>query len=511
MMRRLLLPAVLIAAAAAGLLGQERASARPHRQLVIVVDGLRPDDVTAEVMPNLLALGRRGVVFTHHHSVFPTVTRVNASSISTGTYPERHGLMGNSVFFPQLDSRRFLDTADRGNLERINESTGGNLLTSQTLGETLEAARMKMLVVSAGSTGSAFLVNHKVSGGAILHVSYTLPESLAPAVAAAVGANLLEKAPSDELNHRAVDLFLKVGIPKVDPAVTVMWLTDPDTTAHEKGIGDPATVACLQKVDAEIKRVEDGLAAAKLLDTYDIWVTSDHGFSTHTGGIALQDLLKPFARTQADGTPRLVTGGDRAIYLRDHDRADVARIVAALQATARVGAIFTAPVAPRSLDGWVPGTLSFEAIRWNHERSAEIMFSPDWSDAANSHGFKGSVTAGGVAGHGSSSPYDVHNTLIAAGPDLRRTTRINVPSANVDFAPTLLSLLGVAIPGSMEGRVLSEGLANGPAPATVRVRTEPHTVTNADGSYSATATLSTVETASGSYRYFDSAKAQRNK
>ena len=84
----------------------------PARQLLIVVDGLRPDYVTREAMPNLFALGRRGVVFARHHSVYPTVTRVNASSISTGAYPERHGLLGNSVFFPKVDAARFLDTAD---------------------------------------------------------------------------------------------------------------------------------------------------------------------------------------------------------------------------------------------------------------------------------------------------------------------------------------------------------------------------------------------------------------
>src|SRR6058998_2136329 len=78
----------------------------PRRQLLIVVDGLRPDYVTPDVMPNLTALGKRGVVFNRHHSVYPTVTRVNAASISTGAYPETHGLLGNAVFFPSVDATR---------------------------------------------------------------------------------------------------------------------------------------------------------------------------------------------------------------------------------------------------------------------------------------------------------------------------------------------------------------------------------------------------------------------
>src|SRR4029077_13217857 len=87
-----------------------------HTYLVIVVDGLRPDYVTPDLMPRLLRLGRRGIVFNAHHSVLPTVTRVNASSIATGAYPETHGLLGNTVFFPRVAPARFLDTSDRENL-----------------------------------------------------------------------------------------------------------------------------------------------------------------------------------------------------------------------------------------------------------------------------------------------------------------------------------------------------------------------------------------------------------
>src|SRR6266550_4571532 len=213
---------------------------------------------------------------------------------------------------------------------RVNTATSGNLLMATTMGEALERAGKKLLVVSAGSTGSSFLLNHKVSGGAILHMDYALPESLDQAVLAQLGP-LAKNSPSEVLNRRAVDLFFKVGLPRVDPTATILWFTDPDTTAHEKGIGDPETVDCLKKVDAEFKRVEDGLSALGVLNTYDIWVTSDHGFTTHTGGAPLQDLLKPFARQLPDGTPRIVTGGDGAIYVRDHDQADIARIVETLQ------------------------------------------------------------------------------------------------------------------------------------------------------------------------------------
>ena len=475
------------------------------RHLLIVVDGLRPDYVTSDVMPHLTALGKRGVVYTRHHSVYPTVTRVNASSISTGAYPETHGLLGNSVFFPAVDPTKFLDTSDRENLLKIAKDEG-RLLTAVTLGESLQATGRRMLVVSSGSTGSAFLNNHTVSGGAILHYRYTLPEELAEHMKA-VGPAPAESASPAALDGYAVDAFLKVGIPRVDPSVTVMWLSGLDSVAHERGVGAPATIEILRKVDGEIDRIQEGLRAAGLLDSYNLWVTSDHGFSTHTGGINLDAILKPFARSLSDGSPRIVSDGG-AIYVRDADDAAISGIAALLQKTPGVGAIFTRATEPRLLDGRVPGTLSFEAARWDHDRAAQILFSPDWTDASNAYGMRGTVSSGGVAGHGSSSTWDIHNTLIAAGPDLRQGVALDTPSANVDFAPTFLRLLGIPIPQSMRGRALEEALVGGTAEPPA-VRTSEHTASTPDGHYAVTGTFSIVSAGGREYRYFDGTKVVR--
>jgi predicted AlkP superfamily pyrophosphatase or phosphodiesterase len=478
----------------------------PSRHLLIVVDGLRPDYVTAAVMPNLTALGRRGVVFASHHAVYPTVTRVNASSFSTGAYPGTHGLMGNSVFFPSLDKTKFLDTADRNQLLAIMKSEG-RLLTAPTLGEWLAAAGRKMLVVSSGSGGSAFLNNHTLSGGAILHPQFTLPEALADVVAGQLPA-LPPDAPAAARDSRAVDVFLKVGLPRLEPAVTVLWLGGLDSTAHDKGVGAPETIEMLRGVDALIKRIEDGLRAAGVFDTYNIWVTSDHGFSTHTGGADIAAVLKPWSGTLADGSPRIVSGGG-AIYVRDEDGQTIAEIVTSLQQTAGVGAIFTRGTEPGALEGHVPGTLSFDAIRWEHARSASILFSPDWTDAPNQYGMRGSTASGGTAGHGSSSPWDIHNTALAAGPNVRQGLTIDTPSANVDFAPTFLLTLGLPIPSSIQGRPLVEALRQPGGAAAIATRTVEHVARTADRRYILTGKFSIVSIEGREYRYFDGTQAVR--
>jgi arylsulfatase A-like enzyme len=252
------------------------------------------------------------------------------------------------------------------------------------------------------------------------------------------------------------------------------------------------TGEALFRLDAEIQRLQDGLAEAGWLETTNIWVTSDHGFSEHTGGVDLDGLLAVFASTLDDGSPRIVAGAG-AIYVRDDDQATVSEIVSALQRDDRVGAVFTRSARPGAQEGWVPGTLSFDLAHWDHERSAQILYSPNWSDMVGEYGYPGTSAQGGVAGHGSSSPFDIHNPLVAAGPDLKTRVEIDVPSGNVDFAPTFLHVLGLEVPSSMQGRVLHGALRDGSDPTVTAIETMEVTVENEDGSYVLTAVLSAVD------------------
>ena len=112
---------------------------------------------------------------------------------------------------------------------------------------------------------------------------------------------------------------------------------------------------------------------------------------------------------------------------------------------------------------------------------------------------------GGVAGHGSSSPFDIHNVLVAIGPDLKTGAAIDVPTGNVDFAPTFLHLLGLEIPPSMSGRVMLEALRDEPAVEGRVVETSEVVVATDDGRYSLTATLSKV----GGSTYLDYTTVER--
>ncbi len=311
--------------------------------------------------------------------------------------------------------------------------------------------------------------------------------------------------PNAAQNRRVVDAYLTLGLDELRSDVTLMWLSDPDTTAHANGMGAEITRRSLALVDAEIGRIEDTLKAKGLIERTNLIVTSDHGFSTHGGALKLDALVEPFVRPLPDGSKDIVVA-EGAIYLRGtRDPVRVAAIVAALQRQPDVGAIFTRPGAKGGSEGVAPGTLSLAVARWNHPRAGDILASANWSRDTNAAGFAGKTTQSGVAGHGSSSPYDIHNTLIAAGPAFREHAVSDVPTSNVDIAPTLLRLLGMKPPATMTGRVIGEALRDGPSPSSVRVERVDETVGTRDGSYELTAHISIA----GGHRYLDFTEVKR--
>src|SRR5262249_24981407 len=133
--------------------------------IVLVLDGLRPDSITSEETPNLWRLHQEGVNFLNGHSVFPTVTRANAAAIATGTYPDRNGMFGNQLYVRAVDPNHSFGNDDHVNLLRLDKATGGAMVLTKSLAEMLAERGKTLAVVSSGSTGSALLLDPRAPNG----------------------------------------------------------------------------------------------------------------------------------------------------------------------------------------------------------------------------------------------------------------------------------------------------------------------------------------------------------
>ena len=491
--------------------------------IVFVVDGLRPDAITAEDTPTLHRLRAEGVDFANSHAAFPTVTRVNAAVISTGTQPGTNGIVGNQIYVPAVDPRRALDTGNVRNLIRVDETTAGQLLLAPTLAERLQAHGLRLVGVSSGSTGSAFLLNPRAPAGVGALVNGYLDPGRTVAYPADVSAAVLAKfgpAPPktgpdryDEPVAWTQRVLREYVLPELTPDVVINWLTEPDHSQHTRGVGSPAARAALRHDDAEIARVLAAMDALGLTAAADAFVVSDHGFTTNTAGVDVgRELIEAGLKAAADSADVVLASSGQSVglHVEGQARERIAAIARFVQSREWGGVVFTEGGVPGNPQGAVEGTFALELIHLAHPglahsgRGPDLLLTFPWSSRPNAFGVPGSDLAnvsGGAApyfsDHGSMSPWNIRNAGLAWGVDFKKRAAVRTPSGNVDLAPTILSLLGLGEAGGLDGRVLAEAIEGGPDPEQIAVETRVHMVEAA--AYRAAVQVSTV----AGHRYVD--------
>lgn len=508
MTKTYLLATILLLSVVAGCVLPQEPRVAETRQtplnLLIVVDGLRPDYITPEIMPNLYALGKRGVFGDMHSAAFPSVTRVNSATISTGSYPERHGIMHNTMLVEALEDEAF-STGSADNLRRLAKHNGGQLLHADTLGKLLGQAGMRLFVTGTGGSGTSLLQNPAAGAGMGIWTArgFFVPADARGEAIAAVGE--LPKGRSARTAW-AFDAYLQKVLSDDPPEVGVMWINEPDSVAHRYGIGAAKTLKAVANVDTQLGRIVAAFEKHGLTNRVNIFVTSDHGYSTYAGGFRPGKTLRENGID--DNAFSLVKN---MVFLERDDPSLLARVVRAFQCDPEAGNVYTRPLRPGSSKGIVPGTLSTAVIQWNHARAADVIVSPDWTGALNKFGFPGASTSGiaSPAGHGSDSPYDLQIRLVAAGPGIKTGVRSSVPTGNVDLAPTILHLLGIEPPPQMDGRVLHELLRGGDPATSIKIHERTHrAAVTLDGGFRYEAEFDTLRV--GSTVYLREARTSRS-
>jgi predicted AlkP superfamily pyrophosphatase or phosphodiesterase len=435
--------------------------------LTVFLDGLRPDQVTTQNTPNIASLIKGGVRFLNHHAVFPTETRVNVASYVTGRKPGFHGIVSNTFIAYNKGTPWEVNTGQRRSLAQLDEETGGHLLLTKSLGEILAENGKKMITINIGSEGNAFLNNHKAekNGGLVIHPDFTIPEKEEKDITHIVGDWPPAGIPDTERIHHATSILLDYVIPKYDPTVVTLWLSEPDRAQHKTRISSHQALQGIEQADAEIGRIVKYLRDRGLNDSTDLLVASDHGHSTVSQTVSVADqLVLAGLKEKNDSTDLLVsaTGGCALFYVRNHEKAKIQAVAEYLMAQEWCGSLFS--------NSTIPGALPMLTTRDQTSRSPDILISFKWSDEATSQGIQGTAAfvkgnvPVGAGSHGSLSPFEIRNLLLATGPDFKNGICDQTPSGIIDLMPTILHILGLSTYGVLDGRVLSEALAGGPNP-----------------------------------------------
>jgi arylsulfatase A-like enzyme len=439
------------------------------RHVVLVVwDGMRPDFVTEKYAPVLNKLAHDGVRFRNHHSVYPTATDVNGAALATGCYPNRNGLTANLEFRPAINARQPIDMGDPDSIKRGDEVLGGKYLAIPTFVELLRAAGKKVALVGVKSVAILFDRHNDWTYVRIRGKPLTIfaAAPLGPSARDEMikllgpipddpGANSIQR---NDFGTRALtEFFWRDGVPDF----SLLWLSEPDLAEHNFAPGSPEAIAAIKAVDDDLAIVLSALEKKKVRDSTDVFVVSDHGFSTIRHSIDVVALLnkagfraaKEFSDKPNPGDILVAgNGGSVLFYVRDHDRDVTQRLVDWLQHSDFAGVIF-------SRDN-LEGTFPLSTIHLDRSQ-ADCVMSFRWGDEMSKFDVAGLIDAdwnrkAGEGTHATLSPRDIHNLLVASGPSFNVGHEDDHPTGNLDLFPTILQILEVRYSESVDGRVLAE-------------------------------------------------------
>ena len=590
---RIVAAVILILIDLAGALAQAP-QAHPHNVVLFVADGLRFRMVDESTAPTMAAIAREGVTLRNSHALFPTFTTANASAMATGHMLGDTGDFSNTIYagfqVPGAGNSLTPFLENDAVLGDIDAHFGGNYLNEATI---LKLARDKGYSTAAiGKIGPALIFDPtERSGNQTVLIDDATGRPRGIPLSSEVtdrlkAADLPPAAPTRGANGKAGDVHtpgtLSANVLQQDyfvaattrvvlpmfkdrnkPFVIVFWSRDPDGTQHNQGdslnmlvpgINGPTSLAAIGNADDNLARIRSTLGELGLLDTTDIIVTADHGFSTISkqsqtsstvktsfsdtleghlplGFVALdlahaleQPLIDPDDgyKPVADGAhtkfgngliggdrnnPKVVVatnGGSDLIYLPDGDRAVAKRVVDFLLTQDYVSGIFV-----DSKLGKYPGTLTLDDIALEG-----TALTPHPAIAISFRSFDtvcgepvrctvevaDTVLQQGQGMHGSFSRADTWNFMAMQGPDFKQQFIDPAPASNADLGRTIAHLMQLDTRdiGTLVGRVLSEALPNGAIPEVSSL------VVSSDPAPNGLVTVVNMQMV-GSTRYFDAA------
>ncbi len=438
--------------------------------LILLWDGLRPDLVKQEITPFLYAKSREGVCCSAGHSVFPTATRVNSASLATGCYPNRHGIVGNSLYVPEINPDAAVTCGDWRNLRNMAELEGGRLLHVPTLSEILKEKGRTAAFCGSGSTGTSYLSDPTASGP-VVNWSTAWPEEIREEILNRYGSFVARDATYMERSRFVFDAAQDFVVPELSPDVLTVWLSEPDHTQHECGLGSVEALARLREIDRLtqnfVERIEQRVGRHKLTCLF----LSDHGFYTVSPEVDPDRLLHEAGLKESTDSNDVVYSASNIYLNTAKSKGRFPEIAKFLRNEPWVGGLF---VRDDWLDCGIKVMPQSAVFSGTHGRSADITLTFGWSDVKNEFGVSGcaSGSSENKASHGAASPMAVNNTFLAWGAGIKRKVVSSVPCGVVDVAPTVLHLLGLELADKMDGRVLAEFFERGPSPDGIPVSEE---------------------------------------
>jgi Type I phosphodiesterase / nucleotide pyrophosphatase len=412
--------------------------------LMISIDGLRPDYVTAAdrhglKIPALRRFVTEGAFAEGVQGVIPTVTYPSHTTLITGVWPAKHGILSNTIFDP--------------------------LRTGQAAwywyAEDIRTPTLWDAAAAAGWTTAS--IQWPVSVGA--RVTWNIPEYWranttedgkllralsTPGLLAELEAELgpyprALEVEDDEARGRFTARLLE----KRRPALLTLHLIALDHTQHETRPFSTETFAVLERLDAvvgKLRETAERLAPGRAF----LAIVSDHGFASVDTNLNLFSAFREAGLltvergriTDWKAIP-WTSGGSAAIMVKDaNDGVTRGQVRALLDKLAADGA------------NGIDRVLDAEALRARGgfpPAAFVVGLKPGWQMSSSLSGAVLSAGKGGNHGHLPDVP-DLRASFFLIGPGVPAARALGLIDMR-DVAPTLARRVGLSLP-TADGKIL---------------------------------------------------------
>ncbi len=211
--------------------------------IVMLFDGFAPSYIRDFDTPNFDRLQGEGAWTHQMDPAFPTISLISAVTISTGCWPDKHGVVSNLFIDPERGHYDHSGDADwLTGCEHMHQAAERQGINSAVLG---------------------WVGHHSKTRGA--QASYVPPGEL-----------LFKDFPDDA--GRTAQLLEQIERPAAErPRLILAYFKGPDGAGHFKGVHAPETRTAVEEADARVGQVLETIDAQPDHAAIHLIITTDHG------------------------------------------------------------------------------------------------------------------------------------------------------------------------------------------------------------------------------------------
>jgi predicted AlkP superfamily pyrophosphatase or phosphodiesterase len=417
---------------------------RPTPLLVVIsIDGLRPDYITAAdshgaKVPNLRRFLEQGTYADGVEGVVPTVTYPSHTTLMTGVWPAKHGILANTTFDP-------FQKNDQGWYWYAEDIHAPTLWDAATrAGRTTASIQWPVTVGARITWDIPEIWRAQTADDAKLLRAVSTPGLIAEAQTnlGPFRGGTDSSVEADRNRGRYAQWILE----KKHPGLLTLHLIALDHIEHETGPFSPESVAVLEGLDAVVGNLRETAERVAPGRAY-ISVVSDHGFAKTDAQLNLFPAFRDAQLFSVDDKGKItdwkampwVTGGSAAIVLKNPSDAavlvQVQELLAKLASDPAYGIDRVLDAEELHRRGGYPSASFFVSLK------------PGWRTGYALDGNVVSQTKpGGTHGELPDVP-DLRAAFFLVGPGVPAGQSLGIMDMR-DIAPTLAHVAGLSLPSA---------------------------------------------------------------